>query len=195
MVAEIRVVKGSLNKLKRTAAKFAKDVRPEIAAAINQTSKQLRTAASKDIRAKLAAKKKDVDQKLNRKIANARDLLGKLYISEKSLGLGKFKTSQVKAGVRAKIQKQGSMTVYPSAFGPKTKLSPYVYKRVGTAKYPIKTVEAISFQVFVEDHGLESVIRQRVKPLLANNVARRMKLMMLRAKGLVPESGYSRSSR
>lgn len=193
MVAEIRVVKGNLNKLKRTAAKFAKDVRPEIAAAINQTSKQLRTAASKDIRAKLAAKKKDVDQKLNRKIANARDLLGKLYISEKSLGLGKFKTSQVKTGVRAKIQKQGSLTVYPSAFGPKTKLNPYVYKRAGKASYPIKTAAVVSFQDFVEDHGLEAVIRQRVKPLLKNNVARRMKLMMLRAKGLVPESAYSRS--
>lgn len=192
MVTEIRVVKQNLNKLKVAASKMLKDVRPEIAAAINETSKKLRTEASTRIRETLAVKKKSVDKKLNRKIANARDLLGKLYISEKSLGLGNFHTSQTKAGVKAKIYKQGSMVLFPNAWGPKTKLKPYVYKRKNKASYPIITVPAINFAEEVSRAGVDTLIRGRVKEILKQQVARRMRLMQLRAAGKVPESGRSR---
>ena len=188
MVATIKPNKRALNKIAEAAAKLNRNWRPEISAAINQTTKELKSAASRDVRQKLVAKKVDVDLQLNRKFAGAPNLRGALYLSEKSLGMGKFRTSQVKAGVRAKIKKQGSMTLFPSAFGPKVeKIQPYVYNRLGVSRYPLKIVPAIVFKDFVRDEGVEQTIRARVKPLLEKNVARRIRLMILRAKGLVPE--------
>lgn len=188
MTAIIKANKKAFAKLQKAADKLAKDARPQINAAINDATKQLRTEASARIREHLAAKKKDIDNKLRRKISRVKKLSGVLYISEKSLGLGKFRNSQVKMGVRAKINKQGSMTTFPGAFGPKTKLKPYVYKRMGAERYPIITMPALNFAEEVKRYGVEKLIRSRVKDVLKHHASRRIRLLQLRATGKVPEA-------
>lgn len=187
MTTFVKANKKAFAKLSKVAEKLAKDTRPQINAAINDATKQMRTEASARIREKLAAKKKDVDNKLRRRVSRVKELLGVLYISEKSLGLGKFRNSQVKMGVRAKINKQGSLTMFPSAFGPKTKLKPYVYKRMGAERYPIITMPALNFAEEVERFGINQLIRSRSRGILEYHIGRRIKLLNLRAAGKVKE--------
>lgn len=192
MTAIIKTNKKAVAKLKKVAEKLSKEMRPQINAAINDTTKQLRTWMSARVREKLAAKKKDIDKKLNRRISQVNRLHGRLYISEFEIGLSKFTKSQVKLGVQVKINKEGSRTFFPKHFGPKReKLKPMVYKRETEKPFPLVSPPPMVFKEEVKRWGIDKQARANIKEIFKVHIGRRIHLMKLRATGKVAETKYS----
>jgi len=189
MTAIVKANKKEIAWLKKIAAKFEKNAPREMNAAINETTKQIRTFASRLIRDRLAAKKKDIDNKLRRRVSNRKSLNGVLYVSEKTLGIGKFTKSQTKKGVSVRIAKKGSRVLFPGAFGPKReKIKPYAYTRVGKEPFPFKILPPIPFAPNVKAQGGLNKIKAESQVLLKKNMQRRLRLLELRSAGKVPDS-------
>jgi hypothetical protein len=192
MTAIVKTNKKAVAKLKKVAEKLSKEMRPQINAAINETTKRMRTNGSKETRKKLVGSKERVDARFNRRISQVKTLSGRLYISDSTMGIGTFKSTQNKVGVNVKINKQGSRTFFPGYFGPKReRLSPGVYKRTTAKPFPIEQPPPLVFKTETKRYGITEQLRLSSKDILKKEVGRRIRLMELRAAGKVKTTKYS----
>ena len=152
--------------------------------AINDTTKNLRTEASKIIRADLNVTKQKLDVRLRRHRAKKGKIYSTFYImSRKPIPLGAFGGKrQGKKGVTVKVRKGGKGLKVPGAFGPKIpKLYKNVYRRVGAASYPLKIVRrpSVSLEREVRSTGVLRKVNRMTSKLLRKNLTRRIKLANL----------------
>jgi len=186
MVAHMKVNVAGMAAIKRRVEKIRKDTRPAIASAINDTLKQVRTQASRIIRGKLAMKKVDVDKRLRIRKARPTQLSGIVWVSNREISLSRFKQKQGAIGAEVKINKAGSMTVFPSAFGPKRpKLYGGIYRRQGKSRLPLEKVPGITMAGNALANGAIDETKQLIPGLLKKNIKRRLRLIELRASGAV----------
>ena len=166
-------------RVKRTKTAIAK----ARVSAINDTTRNLRSDASKEIRSSLRAKKKDVDKRLRIERATPSKPSGSLTIRSRPLSLSAFKPRQTKQGVSVKIRKGGATKKIKGAFGPKIpRLGGGVYKRVGRARLPIRKLPGIDLAAEAKAVGAVERAKQQVAPKFQNNFNRRLKLARMRGK-------------
>ena len=180
MINNLKVDTRALEKkIKRTKREME---RAEVSA-VNDTTKQLRTDASKEIRSSLRAKKKDVDRRLRITRAKPSNPTGSLTIRSRPLSLGAFKPRQTKAGVSVRIRKGQGVKKYPGAFGPKIpRLGGGVWKRVGKSRLPIRRLPGVNLAAEAEAVGAVERAKRLAKPKLAKNYERRLKLARMRGR-------------
>lgn len=89
--------------------------RQATARALNRTILAVRTAASKEIRARYNIRAKDIKPTMSKRTASALSLEASLRSKGKGMPLIKFKAAQTRKGVRATI-KRGSRQSLPGAF-------------------------------------------------------------------------------
>lgn len=171
--------------LKAKIWKYGSAIEKAEAAAVSDTTKQLRTRASVMIRETLNLTKKRVDAGIQRIMINR--LHGGIRIKHHPhISLRHFKPKQTKAGVTYKVHKGGAPTLIPSAFGPKiTKLHKSVYVRNSKSRFPIHIKKYWSLAQDFRSQGMISRAMREASDLLRNNLKRRLNLMRLRAEGKV----------
>lgn len=183
MSVTTKIDTAQLKKLERKLRSVAKDQSLAVRSALGDTIKNLRTLASKEIRLKFAAKKKPIDNRL--KGSSTRDGYTRTltFKNNPPMSLSRFKPKQRKSGVSANVR-SGSMMIVHGAFCPKVgKLKGGVYKRTGQSRFPIQVVPAISMVDEAVASGAVARVRQQARPLLENNLKRRINLANLRNSG------------
>jgi hypothetical protein len=163
-----------------------------LVAAVNDTTKQLRTRISSKIRDRVGIKKKDIDQHIKATRATATPEATVTLDESERLPLKYFGARQTRAGVAYRISKTAGRKVVPDAFGPAggkrpgvAKLGFHVYRRTGTARLPIIKLYGPSPWGVFKEADLERETASEGATLLENNVRRRLNLMQLRLEGKV----------
>jgi hypothetical protein len=185
MRVDITINQRQLGKLQERLAGTRRNITKPLAQAINDTTKQLRTKASANIRAVFAVKKGKLDSRIQRTFATDKQLVGFVTLKEKpEIALKYFQARQNKSGVKVKIRKSGSARFYKSAFGPKIKkLGNHVWKRTGKQRLPIEKQPGVKLAVESEAIAAMNRARREAKSLLKKNTQRRVNLLVLRQQG------------
>lgn len=186
MVATIKLGPG-LKKSLTEIARGKRETRKAIAQAIDDTTRQVRTRASREIRGDLAVSAGDLRPRLRRQIAYTKGrprLVGRVYVSEMPLKLSRFKQRQTPDGVSVQIRKGGAPKVFQDTFGPKHgRLRGGVYSRAGRSRKPLRNRGGVPLARFAKVQGAIDRTDAAVPELLANNVRRRLNLLNLRSRG------------
>lgn len=169
-------------RIERILRSAARDTSKATASAINDTTRGMRTIASREIRQSLSAKKKVVDYRLQREFASHKRLSGSITIKDRpELPLKTFRPRQLKSGVSVRIRKGESMTRFKSAFGPKIKrLGGHVYRRKGKQRLPIVRLPGVSLAKEATAVGAVQRVRREAPALLQKNLRRRIDLIAIR---------------
>jgi hypothetical protein len=193
MTFAIEIDNSRLQRLADATAKARKNMKKELAAAINAVSKKTKLEMGRAIRNTVAMKKDESEKPLSIR-ANASESSLQAVVSLKKtprLGLRHFGARQDKRGVTYKIAKQGGRSRANSAFsGPKpgvVKLSwkGNAFKRTGKNRLPIVQIKGVSAYGAYVKNELAAPQAKAVEAELTKQIERRINLNVLRASGLV----------
>lgn len=171
-----REIRDVQKQLVETAKEFPK----EMVGAINDTSRQTRTEASKQIRKSLNAKKKAVDFRLKRDFARKGKLRGRVTIKDRPLiPLKAFRPKQTKRGVNIRIRKGASIQKIHSAFIV-ANLGGHVFRRTGKSRLPIEKLPGVALAAEATASGAVKHATYFAFAKLKKNIQRRLQLAAIR---------------
>lgn len=162
----------------RKIAKRRKGTRGAIQKAIDDTTKQLRTHAGREIRTELALGTKVLKPRLRRKLAFRRGMTGILYVSGRPISLSRFKSRPTSDGLSVRIRK-GSPTLFEGSFGgaPAGRLAGGVYRRDSASRFPIRTIPGPRLADVAVESGAVKRVKRRIGEFFPNNLRRRLRLL------------------
>ncbi len=178
----------SEQKIRKAMFTSADKIVKATAGAISDTTRNLRTLASKEIRAVLNLEKKAVDKRIQRIFINK--FSGGIRIkTNRPISLSNLtragKPKQRKSGVSYVLRK-GQTTLIRSAFGPKiTKLHGSVYVRTGKDRKPLSIKQYKDLAQDMYSQGVVSRLNRQASELMRKNLKRRFNLLKLREQGKV----------
>lgn len=193
----VSVSVGKLDEITKMLAEVKNGVPKALVGAINDTTKTTKTQISKSIRERVNIKKKDIDDKIDAKLATPSKMHARIILSEsKRLGLIYFGAKQDKrkgGGVRYKIDKKGGRQFVRGAFILKVSTAKssddkdkfQVFKRVGKRRFPIRKLQGISpWGAFVKS-GMRKKTQSEALALLEKNLDRRVNFLLLKHTGQI----------
>ncbi len=191
IVIEIDVTQ--LKRLTDAVHRSGKNLRKEIAGAINAVAKKTKLKIGRDIRATVAMKKDESERPLKIQATASAGSLQAVVTLKKTqrLGLRHFGAKQDKKGVSYKIDKKGGRQRVNGAFqGPRpglvnVKWKGNVFMRQGKSRLPIVHLQGVSAWGAYVKNNLEGPQVKAINDELAKQIERRIKLNVLRANGLV----------
>ncbi len=158
--------------------------------ALSDTTKQMRTIASTEIRKEILMAKKKIDRRIQRifmpqpggnTIAGIRIHTGRPI----SLSALTRKARQTKKGVTYEA-KRGKKVLIPSAFGPKiTKLHGSVYVRQGKTRLPIAIKQYLDLAGDWNAQATTTKVTIEAQSLFPKNLKRRLNELNLREQGKI----------
>ena len=177
MTVDFDTIRREAAKLKATPAQIDRIA----VGAVNDTTRQMRTAASRTIREVYSLPVKQVNGRIHRTSARRGSISSTVSIKDRPLiSLSALKPRQRKPGVSYQLKK-GQHELIPGAFGPKIeKLHGGVYRRAGKSRLPINKLPGPSLAGLTRDVSLEKPIEQTGRDRLAINIKRRINLLKLR---------------
>lgn len=189
----VEINKKQLERLATATAKARKNMKKELAAAINAVSKKTKLQMGRDIRSTINLKKDESEKPLSIRASATEGNLSAVVQLKKTprLGLRHFGAKQDKRGVSYKISKQGGKSRVDGAFsGPKpgvVKMSwkGNAFKRVGKNRLPIVQIKGVSAYGAYVKNKLSAPQLVIVQEELVKQIERRINLNVLRASGLV----------
>lgn len=189
----IEINQGQLQRLSDSVKAAKKNLKKEIAGAINQVSKKTKLEMGREIRKKVAIPKDEVEKPLSiRASATEGNLSAVVSLKEtKRLGLRHFGARQDKRGISYKIDKSGGRKRINGAFqGPRpgvlrTKWKGNAFKRVGKSRLPIVQLKGVSAYGAYKKNDMAGPQVDAMREELAKQLERRINLNVLRASGLV----------
>lgn len=185
MVIQVEVGKGLQQSIKELKA-GARDTLKAMSQAVDDTTRQLRSRANREIRTDLAVKAGDLKNRIRRQTAYKKSnpkLVGRVYISERPVKLSYFKQTQTPDGASVRITKGGQPRIFRGAFGPKIgKLKGGVYDRTTDRRFPLRARGGVPLAKFSNVHGATDRVRRAVGELLPKNIRRRLNLLQMRAR-------------
>lgn len=174
----------SFSKAKQSLAKTKRSVREAMSKAIDDTTRQLRTRASAEIRVSLAVKAGDLKPRIRRARAYSKKqpkLTGKIYISERPLKLSRFKSKQTAAGVSVTIHRGQTPKIFAETFGPKhPRLKGGIYRRTSESRLPILATPGVPLAQDAIATGAVDRTKAHIPELLGKNTRRRLALLKRR---------------
>lgn len=185
-----------LKRLREATGRAKKNFSKELAAAINETAKDVRLKISRDISSEITMPVKDIKSRISTKQkATVQTPIAVASLGwEKREGLQYFKARQTKVGVTYKISKKASKrgTVLGAFMGPSpgvlaTKLYGGVFKRVGKSRLPIMKLRAVSAAGTFVKNKHNKVMPGFIRQKLTHQMERRINKNVLRAEGLIPK--------
>lgn len=190
---EIEINAKQLRRLREAVGKSKKNIKKELAGAINATSKKTKLQVGRDIRKTVNLKKDEAERPLSiRATATEANLVAVVSLKKtKRLGLRHFGARQDKRGVSYKISKTGGRSRVNGAFqGPrpgvmKMSWKGNAFKRVGKERLPIVMLKGVSAFGAYAKNELEGPQVKEINKELSKQMERRINLNILRANGLV----------
>lgn len=190
---EIEINAKQLRRLREAVGKSKKNIKKELAGAINATSKKTKLQVGRDIRKTVNLKKDEAERPLSlRATATEANLVAVVSLKKtKRLGLRHFGARQDKRGVSYKISKTGGRSRVNGAFqGPKPGVMKMswkgnAFKRVGKERLPIVMLKGVSAFGAYAKNELEGPQVKEINKELSKQMERRINLNILRANGLV----------
>lgn len=190
---EIQINAKQLKRLREAVGKSKKNIKKELAGAINATSKKTKLQVGRDIRKTVNLKKDEAEKPLSlRATATEANLVAVVSLKKtKRLGLRHFGARQDKRGVSYKISKTGGRSRVNGAFqGPrpgvmKMSWKGNAFKRVGKERLPIVMLKGVSAYGAYAKNDLEGPQVKEINKELSKQMERRINLNILRANGLV----------
>lgn len=190
---EIEIKPNQLKRLREAVGKSKKNLKKELAGAINATSKKTKLQVGRDIRKTVNLKKDEAEKPLSlRATATESSLVAIVSLKKtKRLGLRHFGARQDKRGVSYKISKTGGRSRVNGAFqGPKPGVMKIswkgnAFKRVGKERLPIIMLKGVSAYGAYAKNDLEGPQVKEINKELSKQMERRINLNILRANGLV----------
>lgn len=190
---EIEIKPNQLKRLREAVGKSKKNLKKELAGAINATSKKTKLQVGRDIRKTVNLKKDEAEKPLSlRATATESSLVAIVSLKKtKRLGLRHFGARQDKRGVSYKISKTGGRSRVNGAFqGPKPGVMKIswkgnAFKRVGKERLPIIMLKGVSAFGAYAKNDLEGPQVKEINKELSKQMERRINLNILRANGLV----------
>jgi hypothetical protein len=190
---EIQISAKQLKRLREAVGKSKKNIKKELAGAINTVAKKTQVKIGKDVRSKVemsvAESKKPLKTKQKASAQSPKAIVS--IAKTRRLGLQHFRARQDKTGVTYKINKQGGRQRINGAFqGPqpgvvKASWGGIVLARQGESRLPIVHQLGVSaFGVYAKNN-MEKQQTKLIKEQLREQMERRIKLNILRAEGLV----------
>lgn len=175
-------------KLRKAMFSSADKIVKATAGAISDTTKNLRTEASKQIRAVFNLEKKAVDKRIHR-VFISKNRGGIRIRTGRPISLSQLtragKAKQRKIGVSYVLRK-GQTTIIRSAFGPKiTKLHGSVYTRVGKGRKPLSIKQYKDLALDLHALNIVSRLTNSANEFMRKNIKRRLNLLRLREEGKV----------
>jgi hypothetical protein len=178
--------------LTKVVNSVAKDLKKNLAIAINETSKTGKAGIAKKISAELAVPQKVIKQEIKNTRAAASLLRSNLRLRKTSrISLRDFGARQNKTGVSYKISKTKGRATIPGAFqGPKPgaiKVSwrGRVFRRVGKSRLPIVQLFGPSpWGVFTVNKMVHKQERE-LQAELEKQIQRRIRFLTLKAQGKI----------
>lgn len=164
---------------------IAKDLKKNLAVAINETSKTGKAGIAKKIAAELAVAQKTIKEQIKNTRASATNLTSNLQLREtKRVSLKYFGARQTKVGVSYKISKTRGRKTIRGAFI-STKLHGHVFTRRGKARLPIdKKFGPSPWGVFVVNKMTKKQEEELIIEL-EKRVERRIRFLTLKAQGKI----------
>jgi hypothetical protein len=192
-VIEIEINAKQLRRLREAVGKSKKNIKKELAGAINSTSKKTKLQVGRDIRKTVNLKKDEAERPLSlRATATEANLVAVVSLKKTPrLGLRHFGARQDKRGVSYKINKTGGRSRVNGAFqGPrpgvmKMNWKGNAFKRVGKERLPIVMLKGVSAFGAYAKNELEGPQVKEINKELSKQMERRINLNILRANGLV----------
>jgi hypothetical protein len=184
-----------LKRLREATGRAKKNFSKELAAAINETAKDVRLKISRDISSEITMPVKDIKSRISTKQkATAQTPIAVASLGwKKREGLQYFKARQTKAGVTYRISKKAKRGLVLGAFmGPSpgvlaTKLYGGVFKRVGKSRLPIMKLRAVSAAGTFVKNKHNKVMPGFIRQKLTHQMERRINKNVLQAEGLIPK--------
>lgn len=159
--------------------------------AINDTTKNLRTRISSDIRNRIVIKKKDLDRHIHftRVTAGGAGFSATVSLQRSSRpGLHVFSARQTRLGVTYRISKTGGRKLARSAFEIE-KWSRRVFKRAGKSRTPIVPLKGVSpWGVYVKNSLTRDTARF-ARARLRINLTQGLRYEILKMRGLLDAQG------
>lgn len=192
-MVEIEINAKQLKRLRESVGNAKKNIKKELAGAINATSKKTKLKIGRDIRKTVNMKKDEAEKPLSiRATATENNLVAVVSLKKTPrLGLRHFGARQDKKGVSYKISKTGGRTRINGAFqGPrpgvmKMSWKGNAFKRVGKERLPIVMLRGVSAFGAYAKNDLEGPQVKEINAELSKQMERRINLNILRANGLV----------
>ncbi len=190
---EIEINAKQLRRLREAVGKSKKNIKKELAGAINATGKKTKLQVGRDIRKTVNLKKDEAERPLSiRAKATETNLVAVVSLKKTPrLGLRHFGARQDKKGVSYKISKTGGRSRVNGAFqGPrpgvmKMSWKGNAFKRVGKERLPIVMLKGVSAFGAYAKNELEGPQVKEINKELSKQMERRINLNILRANGLV----------
>ncbi len=183
----VQVDRGQLAAVEARLQGIANGLPRALSGAVNDTVAKEKTNMSREIRAQVNIKKKDIDPRLTRTRATPGNPQASITLAKTSrLPLKYFGAKQTKRGVTYKIAKGASRSLLPSAFGPNIdRLGNHVYVRAGKDRLPIVKVMAISAWGAFVKNNLEAPTVADAERVLEHNLERRCRAVLLKSQGKI----------
>ena len=171
-----------------------KKLQREMKTAVNKTLRKSKSVVSKKVRNELVIKDRDVKKNIRtHTIGTGNQFRGVMTLKKTDrLSLKRFKPRQKRKGVSYRVSKTEGRKTNPRAFmGPdrfrtSVRLGGHVFQRVGKTRLPIKKLMGPSiWGVFVKQR-FRKPTELELKADLRKQVEDRIRLNILRRKGLVP---------
>ena len=185
ITVDVRKAMESSRELRKALKKATEgEIKRATVTAINQTARQTRTEANRELRKHLNVKAKSVNTRIRIKRANKNTMQATLtFRADPPFSISSFKPVQRKYGVGARIYKGGGIVRFPGYFGPEIgKLKGGVYHRQRKTPYPIEIRPAISMVAELHKHGIVEKVAETVPEKFAKNFRGRLEYMALRKK-------------
>lgn len=159
--------------------------------AVNDTTKNLRTKMSADIRGRIVIKKRDLDHHIHftRVKKSGHDHTATVSLERSSRpGLHVFSARQTRLGVTYRISKTGGRKLARSAFEVQ-QWNRRVFKRVGKSRLPIVQLKGVSpWGVFVRNAMTADTVRF-ARERLRINLSQGLRFELLKAQGVLDGRG------
>jgi len=189
----VTIDNAQIARMKAAIENTGKQLRKELAVAVNATAAKSKSIIAKQIGKELAVAQKDIKTTISQsRRAGELDISATVEVKkEKRLGLNKFGARQTKTGVSARISKSKGRSVIPGGFmGPKpgvtaVKLRGNAFKRVGKARKPIVKLKGPStWGVFVVGQKIGPSTAETEQEL-KKQVDRRIRFLLLKQAGTI----------
>lgn len=189
----VTIGNSQIARMKASIENTGKQLRKELAIAVNATAAKSKSIIAKQIGKELAVAQKDIKTTISQsRRAGELDISATVEVKkEKRLGLNKFGARQTKKGVSYKVSKSKGRSFIQGAFqGPKPGLMKAswkgnVFKRVGKSRKPIVKLKGPStWGVFVVGKKIGPSTAETEQEL-KKQVDRRIRFLLLKQAGTI----------
>lgn len=189
----VRIDSSQIARMKAAIENTGRQLRKELAIAVNATAAKSKSIIAKEIGKELAVAQKDIKTTISQsRRAGELDISATVEVKkEKRLGLNKFGARQTKKGVSYKVSKSKGRSFIPGAFqGPKPGLMKAswkgnAFKRVGKSRKPIVKLKGPStWGVFVVGKKIGPSTAE-TETELKKQVDRRIRFLLLKQAGTI----------